>query len=125
MLRYLSNNAYSSSYLILLGNYFEHKFEVLKIRRFDEEGSRRGNYYIFFFENRPLRTLYGMKDDPSISFDKEDLKYHIHLYFESLKEMIEEDEAVRDIVQLVLFKYEANSLNFTKDLTRSIDSILD
>ena len=106
---------------IILGNLFQIKIEVLKIRR-HLEGCGRENLYIFFFENRPLRTLYRMKDDSRIKFEKQDLDYHFQLYYESLKEMLEESEEVNRAVKLIKFKYKERSLKFTDDLIAGISS---
>ena len=84
----------------------------MKIRRDSK------NLYIFFFENRPLRTLYRMKDDARIRFEKQDLDYHFQLFYESLKDMLREDKEVNRVVKLLQFKYVERSLRFTEDLTR-------
>ena len=93
----------------------------MKIRRVGDDGNREEDQYIFFFENRPMRTLYLMKDDPNIKFGKEDLDYHFQLFYDSLKEMITEDEEVNRVVKLIKFKYQEKSLKFTEDLRRAID----
>lgn len=102
------------------GNYFPIKIEVMKIRRFGDDGSRRDDQYIFFFENRPLRTLYMMKDDARIKFEKQDLDYHFQLFYDSLNEMLKEDEEVNRVVKLIKFKYREKSLKFTDELRRGI-----
>ena len=53
-------------------------------------------FYLFSLENRPLRTLYFMRNDGH--YDKDDFKFHFKLYFESLKELIKEDPLLRDTV---------------------------
>ena len=93
----------------------------MKIRRVGDDGNREEDQYIFFFENRPMRTLYLMKDDPNIKFGKEDLDYHFQLFYDSLKEMLTEDEEVNRVVKLIKFKYQEKSLKFTEDLRRAID----
>jgi len=103
------------------GNYFPIKIEVMKIRRVGDDGNREEDKYIFFFENRPMRTLYMMKEDPNIKFKKEDLDYHFQLFHDSLKEMLKEDEEVNRVVNLIQFKYREKSLKFTEDLRRAID----
>ncbi len=88
----------------------------MKIRR----NRNSGNLYVFVFENRPLRTLYAMKDDPRIKFERPDLEYHFQLFYESLKDMLKEDIEVNRVVKLIQFEYIGRSLRFTKDLLTGI-----
>ena len=111
----------TSTVRVISGNYFPIIIEVMKIRRVGDDGNREEDQYIFFFENRPMRTLYLMKDDPNIKFGKEDLDYHFQLFHDSLKEMLKEDEEVNRVVKLIQFKYREKSLKFTEDLRRAID----
>ena len=84
----------------------------MKIRRDGDSG----NLYVFIFENRPLRTLYAMKDDARIKFEQPDLEYHFQLFYESLKDMLKEDKEVNQVVKLIQFEYIGRSLRFTEDL---------
>ena len=59
-----------------------------------------------------------MKDDARIKFEKQDLDYHFQLFYESLKDMLRENEEVNRVVKLLQFKYVERSLRFTEDLTR-------
>ena len=110
-----------SALRVISGNYFPIKIEVMKIRRLGDNGNRVEDQYIFFFENRPLRTLYKMKDDARIKFEKQDLDYHFQLFYDSLKEMLKKDEEVNRVVKLIKFKYREKSLKFTDDLRREIE----
>ena len=56
------------------------------------------NIYLFSLENRPLRTLYFMRNDGH--FDKDDFKFHFQLYLESVRELIMEDPLLRDTVEV-------------------------
>ena len=96
-----------SALRVISGNYFPIKIEVMKIRRLGDNGNRVEDQYIFFFENRPLRTLYKMKDDARIKFEKQDLDYHFQLFYESLKDMLRENEEIS-------FSYFSLTINFDK-----------
>lgn len=88
----------------------------MKIRR----NGNSGNLYVFVFENRPLRTLYAMEDDSRIKFERPDLEYHFHLFYDSLKDMLKEDKKVNQVVKLIQFEYIGRSLRFTEDLLTGI-----
>ena len=72
------------------------------------------NIYLFSLENRPLRTLYFMRNDGH--FDKDDFKFHFQLYLESVRELIEEDPLLRDTVEVVYYKDDSEVGEFTKHM---------
>ena len=76
---------------------------LVDVLRLQKEGNPTWqNIYLFSLENRPLRTLYFMRNDAH--FDKDDFKFHLKLYLESLKELIKEDTLLRDTVEVVFYK---------------------
>jgi len=85
------------------GNHRQAELEVMRIKRKNGDNDKDWTlYYIFHLENRPLKVLY--KNYKEIGFDKRDLNLHIQLYYESLKELIENDKFLSKI--LLLYPYD-------------------
>jgi len=66
------------------------------------------NNYVVIAENRPLKTLLEMKNNPQIEFTDADYKLQYKLYYEELKRLMDSSECTRDKVEL--FHYSENSI---------------
>ena len=77
------------------------------------------NIYLFSLENRPLRTLYFMRNDGH--FDKDDFKFHFKFYLESVRELIKEDPLLRDTVEIVHYKDDSEVGEFTKHIFKYLE----
>jgi len=97
--------------------------DVLRLQKEGNESSNSNptwqNIYLFSLENRPLRTLYFMRNDGH--FDKDDFTFHFQLYLESVRELIKEDPLLRDTVEVVYYKDDSDAGEFTKHMFRHLE----
>ena len=86
--------------------------DVLRLQR--KENDNWENIYLFSLENRPLRTLYCMRDNGL--FSEDDFKFHFNLYLQSTKELIENDPVLKKTVRVVCYKDDSDFGKFTQHM---------
>jgi len=112
----LSNEKITYTFKASGGNNRKCELEVLKNQ--DEDG----NWYAIFAENRPLNTLYRMVGEPVIPFSEEDFNRQFHIYMDTLKNILDNDEGCKNKYEIFHYK-DSGRLNFSKEIIRQMKTI--